>query len=142
MDLSTSVLGRSVVNYLVERQKASVLTIGRDTFDRAVLAGVACYHFIAAANLSKLLSDLGAKDTRDVFDNVNPERLVLPRLGSVSLAVLGAAFEAKGIGGDAPLENWFRKHRNGGGVVTFDTLKHRDDARERIASARTKSRKR
>jgi len=49
----------------------------------------------------------------------------------VSLAVLGAAFEAKGIGGDAPLENWFRKHRDGG-TVTFSTLKAKQhhDARK------------
>jgi hypothetical protein len=29
----------------------------------------------------------------------------LPHLGAVSLAVLGAAFEVKGIGGNAPLES-------------------------------------
>lgn len=126
MDLSASVLGRNIVSYIVERQKASVLTIGRDAFDRGSLAGVECFNFTAAANLSKLLQSIGVKDTRDLFDNVNPERLVLPRLGAVSLAVLGAAFQAKRIGGATPLAAWFQKHRDGS-LVTFASLKHRDD---------------
>jgi hypothetical protein len=126
MDLSSSILGRAVVSYIVDQHQTAVLRIGRDMFTRGALASVACFNFTAAANLSKLLNtELRVADTRDVFDNVTPDRLVIPRLGAVSLAVLGAAFESKGIGGDAPLENWFRKHR--GSTVTFSTLKHHDD---------------
>lgn len=128
MDLSNAVLGRSVVAYLVERRDSVVLKIGSDVFNRATLSGVACFHFVAAANLSKVLNaELRVKNTRDVFDNISPERLVLPRLGSVSLAVLGAAFESKGIGGATPLENWFHKHRDK--TVTFHALKAHDAAR-------------
>ena len=128
MDLSTSILGKSVVTYLHERQRAAVLRIGKDTFDRATLAKVACFNFVAAANLSAILNrDLQVTDTRDVFNNVHPDRLVLPRLGAVSLAVLGAAFEAKGLGGSAPLEAWFKKHRDGT-TITFASLKHREEA--------------
>jgi hypothetical protein len=127
MDLSAAVLGKSVVTYLRERQTVAVLRIGKDTFDRAALAKVACFNFTAAANLSNILTrELQVKDTRDVFNNVHPDRLAIPRLGAVSLAVLGAAFEAKGIGGDAPLANWFTKHR--GSAITFASLKHRDEA--------------
>jgi len=140
MDLSSSVLGRGVVAYLRERQKAAVLTIGSDTFDRAVLAGVECYSFLAAANLSRLVKEIGVKNTRDLYENVPPERLVLPRLGAVTLAVLGAAFEAKRVGGSSPLESYFAKHRSNGHVVSFATLKHRDDGR--AAAAATRSRKR
>ena len=136
MDLSASVLGQSVVAYLVERQNTAVLRIGRDLFDRSTLADVACFNFTAAANLSRILNkEIQVKDTREVFDHVHPDRLALPRLGAVSLAVLGAAFEAKGIGGDTPLANWFQKHR--GSIITFASLKHRDE-KERAQEAKTK----
>lgn len=128
MDLSASVLGRSVVAYLTDRQRAAILTIGKDRFDRATLAGVACFNFTAAANLSKLLNaELKVKDTREVFDRVHPDQLAIRGLGAVSLAVLGAAFEARGIGGDTPLANWFTKHRDGG-IVTFASLKRHETA--------------
>jgi hypothetical protein len=140
MNLSASILGRSVVAYIQERQKIAVLRIGKDLFDRATLAKVACYNFTAAANLSKLLNaELQVKDTREVFDHVHPDRLCIPRLGAVSLAVLGAAFEAKGLGGDAPLESWFRKHRDG--LITFASLKHRDEAERAKEKKETKTRK-
>jgi hypothetical protein len=141
MDLSASVLGRSVVSYLVERQKVAVLRIGKDLFDRAALSSVACYNFTAAANLSKLLNaELQVKDTRDVYEHVHPDRLAIPKLGAVSLAVLGAAFEAKHLGGDAPLENWFRKHR-GGSLITFASLKHRDEQERAKERKEKKARK-
>jgi len=131
MDLSASILGKSVVSYLRERQATAVLRIGRDLFDRAALAGVQCFNFTAAANLSKILNtEMQVKDTRDVFDRVHPDTLALPRLGAVSLAVLGAAFEAKGIGGGQPLLAWFQKHRGPTHVITFAALKQRDE-RER-----------
>jgi hypothetical protein len=121
MDFSAKILGRSVVAYLVERHDAAVLQIGRDRFARADLASVACFNFTAAANLSRHLQSLGVRDTRDVFEHVHPDRLAIPHLGAVSLAVLGAAFESKGLGAPAPLETWFQKHR--GAPVTFATLK-------------------
>ena len=125
MDLSPSVLGRAAVSYIEERRRAPVLRIGRDEFDRAVLAGVACFNFAAAANLSRLVNqELRVKDTRDVFDNVTPQRFAIPRLGPISIAVLGAAFEAKGIGGPRPLESWVRKHHDNQ-TITFGALKHR-----------------
>jgi len=125
MDLSARVLGRSVVSYLTDRQKSAILTIGSDRFDRASLAGVSCFHFLAAANLSKLLTtELRVANTRDLFDSIDPMRLAIPRLGAVSIAVLGAAFEAKGIGGKSPLEAWFAKHRDS--TVSFAMLKHTD----------------
>src|SRR4029077_14569041 len=105
---------------------APLLRIGADTFDRKQLAAVACYNFVAAANLSRVLADLKVKDTRDVFHNVPPTALALPHLGAVSLAVLGAAFEHKGLGGDAPLEAWVTKHRptdQRGEFLTFSTIK-------------------
>ncbi len=136
MHFSTSILGRSVVAWLQARQGAAILTIGRDTFDRAALAGVSCYHFVAAANLSRILThELQVQDTRDLFDHVDPARLALPRLGPVALAVLGAAFEARGIGGEAPLEKWFAKHRDA--PCTFATIKlHAHDKKDARAHAR------
>ena len=140
MNLSASILGKSVVDALQARQRAPVLQIGKDRFDRAMLARVACFNFTAAANLSKILNaELQVKDTRDVFESIHPDRLALPRLGAVSLAVLGAAFEAKGLGGNAPLEAWFTKHR--GGMITFATLKQRDEAERAKEKQQTKTRR-
>jgi|KBSMisStandDraft_5_1062788.scaffolds.fasta_scaffold00317_29 hypothetical protein len=144
MDWSVHVLG-SVGTKLQARTHAVVLRIGRDTFDRVSLSKVQCFNFTAAANLSRILTrDLEVKDTRDLFDRIHPQQLVLPRLGAVSLAVLGAAFEAKGIGGATPLANWYRKHLKVEDRVTFTTLKTRtathekaaDDAKPRKAARR------
>lgn len=137
MDLSTSVLGSYVAGQLRERRDAVLLRIGRDTFDRASLANVSCYNWTAAMNLSNILNrELAVKDTRDVFEHVAPMTLALPRLGAVSIAVLGAAFEAKGIGGGAPLEAWVRKHAEKDAPIhTFASLKHHDEA-ERAAERR------
>lgn len=126
MYLSPTILGQSTIRYFTERNTAVVLKIGTDTFDRTVLAGLSCYNFAAAANLSRVLNaELQVKNTKDLFTRIHPERLVLPRLGAVSLAVLGAAFEAKGLGGQTPLESWFALHE--GKVVTFATLKSQKD---------------
>lgn len=130
MDLSSVILGSAVVNTLKDRQKSAVLTIGKDTFTRAELAHVDCFNYMAAANLSAiLLRELRVKDTAEVFNLVSPHDLALPRLGAISLAVLGAAFEAKGLGGNAPLENWMRRHlHEDAKLTTFGALKHRDEA--------------
>jgi len=81
MDLSAKVLGATVVTYLHKTQDAAVLAIGRDRFTRSDLAAVACFNFVAAANLSAILNrELQVKDTRDVFDRIHPNRLALPQV--------------------------------------------------------------
>lgn len=60
--------------------------------------------------------------------------------GVVSLAVLGAAFEAKGLGGDAPLEAWVKQHQDKDETLTtFSTIKlkslHSERGREGRRSA-------
>jgi len=140
MDLAASVLGKAVVDYITKTQRTAVLQIGADRFGRSDLAGVACFNFVAAANLSKILNhELQVKNTRDLFDRIHPDRLVLPHLGAVSLAVLGAAFQAKGIGGGSPLLAWFLKHQIK--AVTFHTLKARDAAETANEKKATKARK-
>src|SRR5262245_39907180 len=127
MNLSQRVLGLHTVTTLRERVKTPVLVIGKDRFTRNDLASVECYSFIAAYNLTRVLKALGATSTRDVFDTISPSSLALPRLGAVAVAVLGAAFEQKHLGGDSPLESWMEKHREGVAkhtVVTFDSIKH------------------
>ena len=137
MDLSTSILGTTAVTYIRTRQAQAILTIGSDRFDRAGLASVGCFHFLAAARLSQILRDhFSIKSTRELFDKQPPEAFVLPQLGPVALAVLGAAFELKQLGGDAPLETWVKKHRKGH-TITFTTLKHREAA-ERLKETKTR----
>jgi hypothetical protein len=131
MNLSTTLLGSTAVRSLQQTATRPVLQIGSDRLTRADLAGVECYNYVAAGHLTHVLHEqLQVKNLRDVYDNVPPTALALPTIGVVSLAVLGAAFEAKGLGGDDPLENWARKHalpgKKGQGqppLTTFYTIK-------------------
>lgn len=143
MDLSNRVLGSNVATQLRQRATSVLLQIGSDTFDRAALAHVACFNFTAAAILSAILNrELKVTNTKDVFQNVSPRELALPRLGAVSIAVLGAAFEAMGLGGDAPLEAWVMKHTaKDVKVVTFVSLKARDEEERAAEKRRAKNRK-
>lgn len=145
MDLSARVLGQSVVAALYEKAAAPVLVIGSDVFRRADLARLKCFNFQAAANLSAVLKAIGVENTRDVFNRLRPEDLVVPRLGAISLAVLGAAFEKKRIGGSSPLESWYALHRSQDAkreFVTFDTLKAREAKRDAGETRDRKRRKR
>jgi hypothetical protein len=132
MDLASSILGSTAVKYLEDTARAHVLRVGTDTLTRGQLAAVQCYNFHAARLLSNVLHGLKVPNLRYVYDRIPPLALALPNIGSVSLAVLGAAFEAKHIGGDTPLENYVKKHttKNGGKVtfVTWHTMKQRDYA--------------
>src|SRR5262245_42852366 len=142
MDLSARVLGKNIAHALEERAHAAVLTIGRDTFGRGDLAAVECFNYIAAANLSRALAEFTVTSTKDVFDRIPPTALALPHVGAVALAVLGAAFEKKGLGGSTPLETWMVKHQRTNGmtpeqaIATFHTVKVRalaETKRERLA---------
>ena len=139
MDLSPRILGTSTANDLRTRATASILNIGKDGFSRTSLASVECFNYIAAANLERALQALDVKDTKDLFDRVPPSALAVPRVGAIALAVLGAAFEAKGLGGNSPLEAWVARHAphsNGKAtandvahaMVTFGTMKAREAA--------------
>lgn len=127
MYLSTRLLGRHVAQQLQDRAAAPVLIIGRDAFTRADLSALECFNFGAAQNLSRILAEFAVRDTRDVFERIDPRDLAVPHLGAISLAVLGAAFEAKKLGGDHPLETWVTTHRASPSprreFVTFSTMK-------------------
>jgi hypothetical protein len=143
MDLSASVLGQYQAAKLQSRIAMPVLRIGRDAFTRSQLAHVECFNYLACAFLTAALASLKVKDTADVFERVPPQALALPRLGVVSLAVLGAAFQAKGVGGDTPLTAWCKKHLEK--TVTFESIKHAaaaDEAAERKTLKRRKQARR
>ena len=127
MNLAPGVLGAYTVSRLQLAANEAVIRIGKDTLTRGQLAAVGCYNFVAAKNLSAILKALEVPSLRHVFDRITPSELAIPRMGVISLAVLGAAFEAKGIGGERPLETYVRKHTNDH-LITFDTLKHREQA--------------
>ncbi len=123
MHWSSKVLGTSIAKTLQERGVVPVLVIGTDRFTRGDLSSLDCFNFTAAINLTNILKELPFKSTKDLYERCSPASLALPRLGYISLAVLGAAFEAKGLGGQTPLESWMKKHRDGE-MVTFNAVKH------------------
>jgi len=127
MDLPTSILGAYQVKKMTEQRTRAILIIGSDQFQRRDFARVDCYNFTAVSNLNHILNQhLKVKNTHDLFVNHDPTELALPRMGYVSLAVLGAAFEAKNIGGATPLATWVEQHKVKTG--TWDTMKKRENA--------------
>ena len=134
MHLAASILGRTAVHDLQLRNSTPVLVIGRDQFTRADLARVQCYNFTAAVALTRVLAhDIRTRVTSvsQLFNDVPPEALVVKRVGVITLAVLGAAFELAKVGGSAPLQNWVRRHRQPDApdtFVTFDTMKRHEAA--------------
>jgi hypothetical protein len=140
MNLSSRVLGKAVVDAITEKTRAPLLKIGADVFHRHDFAQIDCFNFIAAANLSRVLKEVRVKNLKDLFERVPPTSLLLPRLGAVSLAVLGAAFELKNVGGESPLEAWMTFHREGegNGIVTFGSMK----AKAHLAAGEEQKRKR
>jgi hypothetical protein len=131
MELSTHILGKTAVDILSARPRMPILRIGSDEFSRRDFAALDCFNFAAASNLDYLLNKhLKVKDTHDLYMNVNPSELALPRMGAISLATLSAAFEKKGLGGDNPLESWLKRHTVK--FATWGVLKDRelDDIRK------------
>jgi hypothetical protein len=127
MILSERILGTSIVKELQTRTSAPLLKIGRDQYTRIDFATVACFNFQAAINLSSKIQEFNPKDTKDLFNRISPTDLAMPGLGAISIAVLGAAFQHKHLGGDSPLESWASKHQDNGdrALVSFGTIKHR-----------------
>jgi hypothetical protein len=144
MNLSRRVLGAYVVQALSEKASAPLLKIGSDVFHRHDFAQVECFNFMAAANLSRALQGARFKNLKDLFERLPPTSLLLPRVGPVALAVLGAAFEVKGIGGEAPLEAWMKFHQadeKGDHIVTFGSMKIKQRREEQQAAPRTSTRR-
>lgn len=140
MDLPTSILGAYQVKKMVENRQRAILIIGSDQFTRRDLAKIDCYNFMAATNLNYVLNKhMKVKNTHDLFTNHDPTELALPRMGYVSLAVLGAAFEAKHIGGGSPLQNWIKQHKIKMG--TWDAMKQREATEISNEKKETKRRK-
>jgi hypothetical protein len=139
VNLARTVLGASAVDRLSTAAGEAVLVVGSDTFTRSDLSAVGCFNFVAARYLTHALHDLGVTNLRDVYDRVPPRDLALPGVGVISLAVLGAAFEAKHIGGDSPLETYVRKHQTK--LTTFDTVKHAVK-REQLANQQRRRKRR
>jgi len=136
MNLPSAILGKSAVDQITERSGATVLQIGADRLTRADLAAVGCFNFIAARLLTEAARELHVDNLRDLYEHVAPRALALPNVGAVSLAVLGAAFEAKGIGGAAPLESYVKKHLPSNGqqtILTFDTIKQHERAAQQAS---------
>lgn len=135
MYYTTPLLGQYAVQQLQRNATLPVLTVGKDKLTRGQLAGVECFNFVAARWLEAVLRDFEARDLKDVYERIPPQALALPRVGAITLAVLGAAFEAKGIGGENPLASYAVKHaeKNGNGQpkqTTFDTMKRHSKEHE------------
>lgn len=137
MLLSDHVLGITTTRQLRERNEAAVLIIGRDRFTRADLGRVECWNFGAAARLSHAIRLLVVRDTKDLYHRYPPSALAVPGIGAISLAVLGAAFECKKVGGrghEGPLRAWVQHHdkpNHPSPLVTFNTMKRHEAADKR-----------
>ena len=144
MKLSSIILGQSVVKQLEATFGEAVLVVGADKFTRRQLASVSCFNFLAAKNLTTLIRDFGVRDLKDLYERLPPAALAVPHMGAISMAVLGAAFEVKKIGGDDPLGNCARHHAGDAkrALVTFHTMKARELAAERATKQEQKRRKR
>lgn len=138
MDYADAVLGHYQVAKLRSKNESYVLVCGADRFTRAQLARVECFNFVACQRLTALFTALRVPNLKHVFERITPAELAAPQIGVVSLAVLGAAFEAKGLGGDAPLLNYVKRHMQDH-VVTFDTFKRH--ARDQPATVTIRKRK-
>jgi hypothetical protein len=128
MIISARVLGARTAHLLEERAAAPLLVIGSDKFTRHDLATIDCFNFIAAYRLSTAIAALGVSNTRDLFDHIPPSAFAIPGIGSIAIAVLGACFERKGIGGSTPLDNWIKTHTASDAkraIVSFDRYKQR-----------------
>ena len=131
MRLSSKVLGTATAEKLGTRAAEHVLIVGSDKLTRGDLAEVGCFNYLAAQNLTAILAKFfTVENLRDLYEHTPPRELALPHLGVISLAVLGAAFEVREIGGDDPLENYVKHHSDNGKIVTFDTIKLREERRE------------
>jgi len=146
MKLAPGILGQHAVTQLQRTADEVILEVGSDKLGRRELAAVGCYNFMAARNLSAVLKSLQVTSLKFLFEHIPPSSLALPHMGVISLAVLGAAFEARKIGGANPLESWVKAHLGGNGsakqaMVTFHTLKARELAEARNEKQATKQRK-
>jgi hypothetical protein len=127
-----------------ERAAAPVVIVGSDRFTKKDLASLDCFNFLAAQNLNRILNDvLRVKNLREVYEKYPPTTFALPRMGAITLAVLGACFEAKGLGGDSPLMGWMERHKQK--VQTFVHMKQRelfDEKQEKKARKKRKAARR
>lgn len=130
MDFSEKVLGHYHAGKLRTHNQTPVLIVGADKFTRADLSKVECFNFVAAARLTALFKALRVPNLKHVFEKVPPGEIAVASIGTISMAVLGAAFEAKGLGGDAPLTTYVKHHLDDH-LVTFDTMKHHAAAAEK-----------
>jgi len=142
MDLFAPILGEYAIRKIRERSSAAVLVIGRDRFTRADLARVECFNFTAAHLLTVKIRSFDVASIADVFRSLSPRDLAIPGLGAVSLATLGAAFEAKSL---RTLSTKDAKHNAADtkNDVTFGTLKSHslDEQAAREERRATKARK-
>jgi hypothetical protein len=135
MLLSARIYGAPAVRLIATRGTAPVLVLGRDTFTRADLAAVECFAFTAARNVSTILDTAKIKSTAHLYAEFSPFDLALPRLGVISLMVIGAAFEIRGVG---TIETWALKHKpkdQAAEFLSFSTIKHHHDAAEHVTAA-------
>jgi hypothetical protein len=146
MNLAPTILGNYAVTQLQKTAGEVILEVGSDKLGRKELAAVGCYNFHAARNLSAVVKSLQIPNLKYLFEHVPPSDLALPHMGVISLAVLGAAFEVRKVGGSNPLLSWVQLHAPHGNdakqaMVTFHTLKMRELAEARNEKQAIKDRK-
>lgn len=116
--------------------EAQTLTIGKDHWTRQEIATrLGLTHTKACSILSAVAKELGARDTKHLYDQTTPYTFASTNnhVGVTTLYVLFAAFRDRDLNAEA----WYRKGQTHA-MVTFLRFKHR----ELEAARRTKKIKR
>lgn len=119
-------LGSTFIERLTGKRFA-VLKIGNEHFTRhQLVTEVGTGNFLAARNLSKLVSELGLTTVRDLY-RISPYELAGTHgIGTATLYVLMSIFEKKGL----DVHKWM----GGKATKTFTTLKHNATKKDAAAA--------
>jgi hypothetical protein len=133
------VLGSTFINRLTDFKQFPALRIGTDVWSRHQLANdLGVVNVLAASKLSKFATEMKFKNVADMFEHTSPYTFASHHgLGETVLYLAFRVYEFKKLS----VEEWYSRGQEQA-LVTFRSLKHRELAAERRASADDKARAR
>jgi hypothetical protein len=131
-------VGQNFVTHLTNADKFPLLVIGKDRWSFQEVAKLGVIQPKACRNLSRIATDLKVRDTKDLYKQTSPYELAGTHgCGVTTLFVLLRAFAAADLDVDA----WYIKGQKEA-VVTFESLKHREQAAEHRTKEAERKRRR